>query len=223
MFALNLDGREVVLKITDDPRRRAGAVLELELLADPRSPLREFLPDHLAGSVTSGAVYLLLEAHHPYPPGVELSEPDWLLLAHCLGRLHRSPFPRYPPLPLRAWLSDLQVSRALDRWSDHGLAGLARRGARLLAALHDQPALLAAAVTHGDCHTENLARAPDGRPRWLDWQDACSSDGLDDLVFLWERAEFAGAGPPRAAMVDRLRRLVELGTDDGSGEGGTGQ
>ncbi len=37
---------------------------------------------------------------------------------------------------------------------------------------------------------------------WVDWQEVCLSSGLLDLAFLWQRAEFAGAIPPREAMWD---------------------
>jgi len=55
-------------------------------------------------------------------------------------------------------------------------------------------------VTHGDCHVGKLMRSDLGDTVGVDWQEVCLSSGLLDLAFLWQRAEFAGATPPREAM-----------------------
>ena len=78
----------------------------------------------------------------------------------------------------------------------------ARRAADLI--LHDtrsdKLALSGPLLEHGDCHTENIVRDEHGAYRWIDWQEAHLGDGFGDLIFLWQRAEFDGADPPREAM-----------------------
>lgn len=59
---------------------------------------------------------------------------------------------------------------------------------------------LPAVLEHGDCHLDNIVLDAAGRILLVDWQEARLGDGLADLVFVWQRAEFAGAHPPREAM-----------------------
>lgn len=72
---------------------------------------------------------------------------------------------------------------------------------------------LAAVLTHGDCHVGNLLRSSTGSTLWADWQEVCLSTGVDDLVFLWQRAEFDGASPPRDAMAAAYGSARHLGKD----------
>ena len=79
------------------------------------------------------------------------------------------------------------------------------RGARSLglpASRPDLPGSLPTVLEHGDCHLDNAVRDRSGRVLLVDWQEARLGDGLPDLVFAWQRAEFAGARPPRAAMTE---------------------
>jgi Phosphotransferase enzyme family len=73
---------------------------------------------------------------------------------------------------------------------------------------------LGTVLTHGDCHVGNLLLGPGGRILWTDWQEVCLSTGLDDLVFLWQRAEFDGARPPRDAMTSAYAAARSLQPDD---------
>lgn len=57
-------------------------------------------------------------------------------------------------------------------------------------------------LEHGDCHVDNMVRDRAGRVLLVDWQEARLGHGLADLVFVWQRAEFAGAHPPREAMTE---------------------
>lgn len=86
----------------------------------------------------------------------------------------------------------------LRAWGAVGAADAAARGIRVITRRVPE---LAPVLVHGDCHTENIVRSRDGAYQWIDWQEAHRGDGLADLVFLWQRAEFAGARPPRAAMM----------------------
>jgi hypothetical protein len=115
--------------------------------------------------------------------------------------IHRQPAP-VSELGLRKLPSVDDVEVAMGHWGAVGAGREARRGAELLhrraeVALPALPTVL----THGDCHTENIVQDASGRYRWIDWEQAHLGDGLDDLVFMWQRAEFAGASPPREAML----------------------
>jgi len=68
-------------------------------------------------------------------------------------------------------------------------------------------------LSHGDCHLQNLLRGPGGRPLWIDWQEVCLGTGLEDLVFLWQRAEFEGVQPPRDDMTAAYAAARSLRAD----------
>jgi aminoglycoside phosphotransferase (APT) family kinase protein len=60
------------------------------------------------------------------------------------------------------------------------------------------------ALIHGDCHVGNLL-CDNHTMAWIDWLDMCAGTGAEDLALLWQRAEFDGGHPPRAAMLDVYR------------------
>ena len=200
VFRVDLDGRPAVLKVTEDPALLERAGRELE--ADERlaASLGTALPTRLAGQRDRRAVRLLLAASPPFPPAPEVVDDAWVAAAEQLAQVHAVPAATVPWLAVRAWPSEAQVVEAVRRWSGHGSARAALRGAEQLPAARRASARLPAVLTHGDGHAGNLLRRTDGRVVWVDWQEAFRSDGLDDLVFLWQRAEFDGADPPRAAM-----------------------
>ena len=129
-----------------------------------------------------------------------LTDDTWVAAADPLGQLHSAPVPRSPWLRPRPWPSSPEVANALSLWADRGVAALATRAAAQLPAAKDVEAALPRVLTHGDCHLGNLLQGPGGRTLWVDWQEGCLSTGLDDLVFLWQRAESDGAHPPREDM-----------------------
>src|SRR5690348_1406940 len=98
---------------------------------------------------------------------------------------------RKPPGPAR-------IVAGLAVW--RGLAGdaVADRAGELLAA---SPVPRSTVVVHGDCHVGNLLRDGDATV-WIDWPDMGAGTGAEDLALLWQRAEFDGGHPPRAAMLD---------------------
>jgi len=69
-------------------------------------------------------------------------------------------------------------------------------------------------LVHGDLHAGNLLRAPDGELVWTDWQEVGLGQGPEDLALLWQRAEFDGADPPRAAMLATYAAARGIPHDD---------
>lgn len=200
VFLLELGSERAVLKVTEEPSWRARAVRELAVYGELAGALGDFLPEVRAAQHDRDAVRLLLAAYEPYPPASALSHADWVAVAATLSRLHQVDVPRPQWLRPRPWPSSEEVANAVLRWDRHGFTALASRAGERLAAARDVQAGLGTVLTHGDCHVGNLLRGKGGCTLWVDWQEVCLSVGLDELVFLWQRAEFAGADPPRDAM-----------------------
>jgi len=213
VFLLELDSERVVLKVTEDPSWRQRAGHELRVYRDFASTLHDFLPSIRAAYEDRAAVRLLLAEYDPCPPASALTPDTWVELGDQLGQLHRAAGPRPAWLTPRRWPSAEEVAQALHRWDNHGSGALARRAAADLAGVRDLHLSLPTVLTHGDCHLGNLLRGPTGRILWIDWQEVCLSTGLDDLVFLWQRAEFDGARPPREAMTSAYVHARRLGPD----------
>ncbi|GAA1433142.1 hypothetical protein GCM10009616_24440 [Microlunatus lacustris] len=213
VFLVETASRRVVLKVTEDPGWRRPALRELAVYQTEDRVRAAFRPRLLAAQDDGAAVRLLLAAHEPYPPARELGEDDWLAVAAGLGQLHRLPLPpgRWPGPPGRP--TSQAVAAALREWDRHGWSGVAARAARRLAAATGTGP--GPVLAHGDCHVGNLVRGPGGRPCWVDWQEACLGSGLGDLVFLWQRAEFDGARPPRTAMTSTYAGARGVRLDDG--------
>ncbi len=200
VFLLDLGGEPAVLKTTEDPAWYARAARELAVHRELGPALRDFLPEARATHRDPHGVRLLLAAHDPFPRAAAVTEAAWIELADRLGRLQQVAVPRPGWLRPRPRPSPAAVADAVRGWARHGSAALAARAAERLDAARSLPSGLATVLTHGDCHVGNVLNGPGGRPVWVDWQEVCLSSGLDDLVFLWQRAEFDGAHPPRAAM-----------------------
>lgn len=193
----------VVLKVTTDPARLARARREVALIANASRGLESVVPDLVAGASNENTVSLVTREHHPLPPPMELDHAEWCDLAGSLGAMHRSAeVVPLDDLPARSVLDVGAVEEAARAWRDRGEEELADQGLTMLREETGQTldVPVSATVEHGDCHTENIVRDDRGRFRWIDWQEAHLGSGLGDLVFLWQRAEFAGAVPPRAAM-----------------------
>jgi hypothetical protein len=102
----------------------------------------------------------------------------------------------------RPWPSSIDVGHAIEKWSALGYRTLAHRAAAVLpvarASVND---LLPTALIHGDCNVGNLLLSG-GQIVRADWQEISLGAGPEDLALLLQRAEFDGARPPRAAMLD---------------------
>jgi aminoglycoside phosphotransferase (APT) family kinase protein len=136
------------------------------------------------------------------PHARDISPADWSATATALGKLHSEPVPAWPGLETLPSPQSGAVETAATFWAQRGQREVAQRAAELIlrGPPSESPSRAAPLVEHGDCHTENIVRDEDGTFRWIDWQEAHLGDGFSDLAFLWQRAEFAGGSPPRAAM-----------------------
>jgi len=208
-------GQRMVLKVTTDTARLTRARSELDLISEGPTGLADLMPRYIAGHATSDMVCLATEEHQPLPHPRVISDEEWAALASSLGRLHNAPVPGL----------DLQAATAVDAsavadaarfWARLGCADDAQRAAHLVLrydGTSDGPAPIRPVPEHGDCHTENVVRDENGGLRWIDWEEARLGEGFSDLVFLWQRAEFAGASPPREAMVDAYSSARNLNND----------
>lgn len=213
VFLLELESERAVLKVTEDCGWRQRALRELTVYSELAPALGIALPTVTASHSDDGAVQILMAEHQPFPLAPALSVAAWVELAEQLGRLHRpvAPWPAW--LRHRTWPPSDRIADAVRQWDGLGFEVLAERAAGLLGELRGSDAGLAAVVTHGDCHVGNLLHSPTGSTLWADWQEVCLSTGADDLVFLWQRAEFDGASPPRDAMAAAYGSARNLGQD----------
>lgn len=200
VFLLDLNGGRAVLKVTEDPDWHERAEREFAVYNQFAEALTNVLPEVLAADRDDRAVRLLLTAYQPFPSASSLDDAAWLALAEQLGQVQGVPVPAAAWLQSRPWPSSEDVVAAVQLWNDRGSDVPAARGAAQLAVARNLQPIADPVLTHGDCHVGNLLQASDGRVLWTDWQEVCLSSGLDDLVFLWQRAEFDGAHPPREAM-----------------------
>jgi len=214
VFLVELDGERAVLKVTEDPGWVDRAARELAVYRDLAAFLDGFLPVVRATQQDPGGVRLLLAALDPYPPATALTDDAWVELADRLGRLHRQPVPRPGWLNPRPWPSSEQVAAAVRVWAGHGVTDVARRTAHQLDTARTLLSPQGTVLVHGDSHVGNLLRGPSG-PVWADWQETHLGSGLDDLVFLWQRAEFDGAHPPRDTMTAAYTAARGLDLDAG--------
>jgi aminoglycoside phosphotransferase (APT) family kinase protein len=200
VFLLDTGAERLVLKVTEALSWRVRAERELRLYRELGTALQEFVPALRAWVQDRHGVRLLLTAHQPQPPAETLTDDAWVAVAERLGRLHSAPIPPTPWLPHHREPSSREVAAAVDRWAGRGAGPLATQAAEQLAATRDARGGTGNVLTHGDCHLHNLLTSPEGHPLWVDWQEVSRGGGLDDLVFLWQRAEFDGAHPPREEM-----------------------
>ncbi len=200
VFLLELPTGRAVLKVTEDPAWRRRARRELGVYRELAGTLGVVVPAVIAAHSDRGVIRLLLAEHTPYPPAPAVTDLEWTALADQLGRLHHPPDPAPPWLEHRPWPGSDQLAQAVDWWTARGFGALARRATELIAVGHELDGIAPRVITHGDCHVGNLLRSDRGDTVWVDWQEVCLSSGFLDLAFLWQRAEFAGATPPREAM-----------------------
>ncbi|MDQ3527749.1 MAG: aminoglycoside phosphotransferase family protein [Actinomycetota bacterium] len=213
VLLLELEGERAVLKVTEDRGWRQRALRELRVYSELAPALGIALPTVAALHSDDQAVRILMAEHQPFPPAPAVGVAAWDELAEQLGRLHRPGALSLAWLGHRSWPPPDRIADAVRQWDRLGFGVLARRAAGLLDDLQGSDAGLAVVVTHGDCHVGNLLHSSTGSTLWADWQEVCLSGGPDDLVFLWQRAEFDGASPPRDAMAAAYGNARNLGQD----------
>lgn len=196
---LTSDGR-IIVKITTAADRLERARRELRLTADPG--LTRVTAGYVAGEDSHDRVSLATVERDPLPAPDSLTDHEWTSLASALGSLHRTSRPPGIVLPGPASPPTSSIAASLEIWADRVPVGVAVGAAEIIRNRAEAvgPGTAGQVLEHGDCHTENIVRDEGGRFRWIDWQEARTGDGFSDLVFLWQRAEFAGAGPPREEM-----------------------
>lgn len=211
---LTAAGRRMVLKITTAPERLPRARSELRMISQAPDALAAAMPRYIAGHDCEGTVCLVMEEHRPLPHPRDIPDEEWSALATDLGRLHSASIPPWAHLRTMPPVDAPIVANAAERWTHLGHADAAGRATKLI--LRDtasRPEVPEPVLEHGDCHTENIVRDEQGAFRWIDWQEAGLGDGFGDLVFLWQRAEFAGANPPREAMIGAYAAARHLRAD----------
>jgi len=206
-----LNGAHVVLKVTEDPVWRPRALRELAVYAELAANLDVAFAPVLAAGSDSESIRLLLTEQQPYPAAPLVSRDAWVGLADELGRLHQPPPRDLPWLTYRPWPTPERVEAAVQQWNALGFGTLARRAAEQVARGRELEESQRQVLTHGDCHVGNLLRSTSGDTMWADWQEVCLSSGFGDLAFLWQRAEFADARPPREAMTEAYLERRDLG------------
>ena len=214
VFLLDLGHERAVLKVTEDPDWLRRADREFAVYDQLAEPLGQTLPRVLAAQRDLRAVSLLLRGHRPFPSARQLNQATWMAVADQLGRVHGIQVPAGAWLQSRPWPSAEIIAAAVQAWNDRGFAVPAARAAKQLSKSKDLQPFTSPVLTHGDCHIGNLLLGPNGRVMWIDWQEVCLSNGLDDLVLLWQRAEFDGANPPRTAMLAAYAAARRLPVDD---------
>jgi hypothetical protein len=138
--------------------------------------------------------------HHIQPTAPHPGPRD---LARVIGRWHRQ---RVPPLGLPVWnpVADARLrlsdAEGLDQ-SDH--AYLLEWYDELEAALSAINPVLPVGVIHGDAHTGNLIRAPDGGVSIADFDNTCIGPREWDLVPV-------ACGASRFGAPDRHRAFVDV-------------
>lgn len=220
VYLLRLDEGEVVLKITRHPGGDGvpRARRELRFYRELAPWLPVLVPRLLASADGDGATSLLLSAARPASQANGWTRRRWVDVASQLGTLHATGT-AFAGLDSAAWL---RRSRPLEQhdtvsamayWRAVGCAPLSERLAVDATALVDAVAVLPACLVHGDCHTGNLLVDVTGDLVWADWQEVSIGHGPEDLALLWQRAEFDGARPPRAAMLTIYARARGIPPD----------
>jgi Ser/Thr protein kinase RdoA (MazF antagonist) len=236
VYHLDRAGQGSVLKVTLPDADRQGmtrARREVRFYRDLAMRVPVLVPRLLGVDFdTRAGVVMLFTAYEPSPSPDRWPECDYTGVAHQLGRFHATFWERSAVASLPGWLrpkprptlaqsrTAARQWRALSERDDLRpmLQPYLRKLERLVMsvpALERRFVTLPATLCHGDCHTGNLLRNPDGEWVWADWQDVRLGPGVDDLSFLWQRA-FAAADrpPPDDVMVQAYDAGLEsvLGT-----------
>ncbi len=205
MLALEADGAPIVIKVTGDPDRLSRAEREAHLLRS--RALDGVAPELVAWATDPEWVAIATRAGTPLRSANKIDLPTWLAVSASLARIHRHVV-AIENLPFRQAITQVPDEQCLQPWAELGAGDDARRAALRVAEPGESP--IAPALEHGDAHLDNVLRDVDGRLVWVDWQEACVGDGISDLVFCWQRAEFAGAQPPRSRMTETYAKARDL-------------
>ncbi len=153
------------------------------------------IPVRVPKVIAADGTCVLFEALAPLPPAADWAEARWHEIARQLGALHHADVAA--TVGEQPWL---KPAAAPDRHPD--ATARAFWTADELALLdHLEPADLPPCLVHGDVHAGNLLIDGAHNLVWADWQEVGIAAGPEDLALLWQRAEFDGADPPRAAML----------------------
>ncbi len=217
VHCLTLAGQAMVLKVTTptaDPHLMVRARREFLFYQHLARLVPVRVPSVLACNLDeTEEVAILLAAYRPPLSPDDWVEASYLEVVQQLSRLHatywdRTAVPTLPAwLPAKPHLSPAHCQDAAQRWralgDRHDAPTVPEPDLRKLAdlvlripALDPQMITLPVTLCHGDCHTGNLLRGPNGEWVWADWQDVRLGPGVDDLAFLWQRAFVAAATPP---------------------------
>jgi Ser/Thr protein kinase RdoA (MazF antagonist) len=201
--------RAFVLKVAADPDTRDQARRELHFYRELAARVPVTTPTFAAGLDDGDHVCLLLDDAGTAARPVAWAHERWERLAAELGQLHHE---RVAAATADwAWAKQKRpapesaVSAAARGWAELGyrpLGPLWPRLEDLTAALGELPGCLC----HGDWHLGNILAGRAGTFVWIDWQEVGYGHGPEDLVLLWQRAEFDGLDPPRNAMLTAYAR-----------------
>ena len=223
VYRLSLAGEDVVLKVTLPGEHRwlmERARREALFYRDIAGRVPVSVPRVLGFDLdeAEGGV-LLLAASEPSPSPDGWTERDFVEVTRLLGCLHASFWGGASARAMAEWLRPrpqmtlARCQHAAMTWRALGDRDNLREAVeqylpkveRLLEeipGLELHVTLLPVTLCHGDCHTDNLLRGPDGEWVWADWQEVRLGPGVDDLAFLWTRAFAAtDTSPPYEAMV----------------------
>ena len=205
VLALRANDIDMVVKVTADRERLTRAAREARLL---RSGALDGVSPRLVASAT-GPDWVAIATREctPLRSATQVDLSTWTAISISLAAVHRRVVDA-GIVPVRPAISPVPDARSLQPWVSLGAGEDTRRGARQVAESGASP--LPGVLEHGDAHLDNLLQDVDGGLVWVDWQEACIGDGISDLVFCWQRAEFAGAQPPRAEMTDAYAKARGL-------------
>ena len=204
----------LVLKVTTAREQLAQAAIELEVVADTRVQERRLAPIFRAGDYGDETVCLLTTQCRPLPLAATLDERHWANIGRRLAEVHGTPLPLGAGLRGKPEVTDEALANAVEQWRQRGQGPSAERAAETVASLLGAPIDQALVLTHGDCHLDNVVLDEDGLVRWIDWHEAHLGNGFDDLMFLCQRAEFAGTFVPREPLLAGYALAKGLGCDE---------
>ncbi len=204
-MAVMSDETPLVLKCTTAPGQLERAHLEIDLYSS--GELHGLAPTLAASAFAGGWAAIATSQCTPLPSLDRISPDTRMEVCASLADIHGRT-PRNQNLKPRQRVQDSTKHQDFAPWRDLNSGEIVMQGVELLR--EPRPWLTPPGLQHGDAHVENVLRAYDGRIVWVDWHEANLGDGVSDLVFCWQRAEFAGGNPPREAMTAAYARARKL-------------
>ena len=226
-YRLHLPHSDVVLKATNssspnymiERARREVGFYRNSSLAEPLQ-----IPQ-LLGSFDESDVgcAILLKAYEPMKVASQWNRQDYLEIVDHLARFHAIFWNKIEALADCTWLRPLSEEpgieccsplpvwqklreahpEALAEFTEKQLEETLDLATNLLAELKSLPLTLC----HNDFHAGNLL-TEDGRILWADWQEVGPGYGVNDLSFLYQRAEI----PPDREVVRAYQHRLEIET-----------